>query len=232
MSHSTSEWDTPTSSPPAPPRGPRADRAGARARVVLASASAAVLLAALVGCSPGTTTDAGATPPPSSQVAVDPNAPETNPPGDIPDNQVFVAYSPPGQSFSVSVPEGWARTEAGGTTTFTDKLNSVAIDVRSPSAPPTVQQVTSQDLPAIAAGGSGYAEGSTSEVTRSAGTALLSTYRLDGPPDPVTGKVVNDDVERYVFFRDGTQVVLTLAGPHGADNVDPWRIVTDSFAWS
>jgi len=26
--------------------------------------------------------------------------------------------------------------------------------------------------------------------------------------------------------------VLTLSGPVGADNVDPWRIVTDSLAWS
>jgi hypothetical protein len=26
--------------------------------------------------------------------------------------------------------------------------------------------------------------------------------------------------------------VLTLTGPVGADNVDPWKIVTDSFKWS
>jgi len=31
--------------------------------------------------------------------------------------------------------------------------------------------------------------------------------------------------------HSGTEVVLTLAGPKGADNVDPWRTVTDSLAW-
>jgi hypothetical protein len=39
-------------------------------------------------------------------------------------------------------------------------------------------------------------------------------------------------VERYVFFHKGKDVVLTLSGPKGADNVDPWRIVTDSLRWS
>jgi len=39
------------------------------------------------------------------------------------------------------------------------------------------------------------------------------------------------NVERYAFWRAGTTVILTLSGPQGADNVDPWRMVTDSFGW-
>ncbi len=66
---------------------------------------------------------------------------------------------------------------------------------------------------------------------RKAGPVVLVTYRADAPPDPVTAKVVHDDVERYEFWRNGTEAVLTLSGPMGADNVDPWRIVTDSFGW-
>ena len=68
-------------------------------------------------------------------------------------------------------------------------------------------------------------------MQRSAGTAVRTVYRVDGPADPVTGKTVNDDVETYTFWRNGRQVTLRLSGPHGADNVDPWKIVTDSFAW-
>jgi len=52
------------------------------------------------------------------------------------------------------------------------------------------------------------------------------------PPDPVTGKTVTDSVERYVFTHGGRTAVLTLSGPRGADNVDPWRIVTDSLRWT
>ncbi len=59
------------------------------------------------------------------------SAPEINAAGDIPDNQAFVAFTPPAGGFSVKVPEGWARTEAGGVVTFTDKANSVHITSRA-----------------------------------------------------------------------------------------------------
>jgi hypothetical protein len=61
---------------------------------------------------------------------------------------------------------------------------------------------------------------------------VLATYRADSSPDPVTGKVVHDDVERYELWRSGTTAVVTLASPKGSDNVDPWRKVTDSFTWT
>lgn len=141
-------------------------------------------------------------------------------------------FTPDGQLFTVSVPEGSFRTQVGSTTTFTDNLNSVTIDALTTSTAPTVDGVLATDVPRIAGSAAGYQAGETSEVGRTVGTAVLSTYRADAAPDPVTNRVVNDDVERYVFFHDGTEVVVTLAGPHGAANVDPWRIVTDSFAWS
>jgi len=48
----------------------------------------------------------------------------------------------------------------------------------------------------------------------------------------VTGKVVRDAFERYTFYRAGKRVDLTLSGPTNADNVDPWRIVSDSLRWN
>ena len=47
-----------------------------------------------------------------SQTAVQgetPVAPEKNPPGDIPDTQVFVEYRSAGGGYQLEVPEGWAR---------------------------------------------------------------------------------------------------------------------------
>src|SRR5690349_2252165 len=72
----------------------------------------------------------------SSSGAPNPNAAENSPPGDIPDNQVYVRYHPPGAHFSVKVPEGWARAQTRGTVTFTDKLNSVAMRERPASGKP------------------------------------------------------------------------------------------------
>ena len=150
-------------------------------------------LAVLAGAcgSGGASPSGGSTPttttPPSEASR---NAPEVNPAGDIPDNQVFVPYSPPGGRFTVKVPEGWGRTARAGTVSFTDKLNTISMESRPAPAAPTVASARQAELPAI----------------RSAS-------------------------RRYEYWRGGTEAILTLAGPLGADNVDPWRIVSDSFRW-
>jgi len=61
---------------------------------------------------------------------------------------------------------------------------------------------------------------------------ILLTYQGDSTPDQVTGKVVRDAFERYTFSRAGKRIDLTLSGPTNADNVDPWRIVSDSLRWN
>ncbi|MFD8810871.1 hypothetical protein ACFV23_05110, partial [Streptomyces sp. NPDC059627] len=175
----------------------------------------------------------GAGPPPS-RGRTPPAPTESNPPGDIPDNQVYVPYRPAGGSFTgftLKVPEGWARTGQGGTTAFTDKLNTVRITAVSASGAPTVGSVTNTVVPQLRSQVAKFASPKVSEVTRHAGRVVLLTYQGDSARDPVTGKVVRDAFERYAFYRAGHEVDLTLSGPVKADNVDPWRIVSDSFAW-
>jgi hypothetical protein len=202
---------------------------------------AVVSLLVLAGaCSSGSSTGSGATSStngaPSTTTttaagAVDPNAPETNAAGDIPDNQVFVTYTAPSGDYSLKVPEGWARTEAAGVVTFTDKLNSIRMETTAASAAPTVASASQNEVPAIKAASTNYEAGKVTQVTRKGGAAVLITYRADGPADPVTGRRTHNDVERYEFWKNGSEVILTLSGPQGADNVDPWKIVTDSFAF-
>jgi hypothetical protein len=155
---------------------------------------------------------------------------ESNPPGDIPDNQAFVAYR--GPQFEVSVPEGWARTTRGGRVEFADKYNDIAItSTRTPSAP-TVASVRSHDVTSIRTNSPGFVPGPITTVHRGAGAAVLMRYQALSPVNPVTGKVATEAVERYLFWRAGTEVALTLSAPVGSDNVDPWRKITDSFAWT
>lgn len=181
----------------------------------------AVLLA---GCGRGTT-------PRTATSAPDPNAPEQNAAGDIPDNQVFVPFSPADHRFTVTVPEGWARTTDGAATVFSDKFNSVRVEALARPQATTVRTATAQEVPALR-GLPGYAAGSVDTVRRTAGDAVLITYEAASPSDPVTGKTITDAVERYEFWHGGQEVVLTLSGPKGADNVDPWRTVTDSLRWA
>lgn len=151
------------------------------------------------------------------------NTTEVSPAGDIPDNQAFVPFTPPRGGYTVKVPEGWAQTGKGRATTFTDKLNSITVEAAPARAAMTVSEAR-QAAPARPA--------HVDTVRRSAGQAVRTKYLATSKPDPVTGKVTKDAVERYVFFHNGRRVVLTLSGPNGADNVDPWKIVSDSLRWT
>ena len=155
---------------------------------------------------------------------------EVSPAGDIPDNQAFVTYTAPDGSYAVDVPEGWARSGAGSTTTFTDKLNSIELDTSAAPTTPTVETATSDVVPALAAR-PGFRLVGVTTVPRTAGPAVRIAYRADGSPDPVTGRRTPAEVERYEFWRDGRQLTITFSSPVGADNVDPWKTVTDSVRW-
>lgn len=195
-------------------------------RTLSAVLTGLVVLTGAAACS--SSSGSGSSPSSSASAA----APETNPAGDIPDNQVYVTWSPPGGGFSVRVPEGWARQASGPATVFSDKFNSVRVERSSAAQAPTDQSVRSVDLPAVARSAKNVTVGKVSTVRRQGGNAVLATYRADSAADRVTGKSVQQDVERYVFWKNGTRVVLTLSGAVGADNVDPWRTVTDSFRWT
>jgi hypothetical protein len=145
---------------------------------------------------------------------------------------VFVPYAAPDGAFTVEVPEGWARTDAGGAVSFTDKLNIVALQELTGRPRPTPDSVRAGELADLAAHGRNVTPGTVEQVTLPADPAIHATYAADAEPDPVTGRTVRDDVELYVFWQDGTEVLLTLSGPHGADNVDPWKKISTSFAWN
>lgn len=187
---------------------------------------AAVLALGTAGCGAASSSGGGTAKP------VDPNTAEVNPAGDIPDDQAFVAYSPPGGGYSVKVPEGWARSSSGGATTFTDKLNSIRMESAPASGAVSTAAAKRTELPTLAKSIRGFRPGGVTQVTRNAGSAVRITYLAESAADPVTGKVSRDAVERYLFVHNGKKVVLTLTGPKGADNVDPWKIVTDSVRWT
>src|SRR6478752_5729841 len=102
-----------------------------------ASLALALLLAILAGCGGSS----------SSTQPANPNAKESSPAGDIPDNQAYVAYSPPGADYSVKVPEGWARTAAGGAVTFTDKLNAIRMEEGAANGGAGLAAVKRSELP-------------------------------------------------------------------------------------
>ncbi len=214
------------------PRSPHmaVDHTGGRMQSRKIVAAGAVTLAlSVAGCGSGSNRGSGGG---SASAGVNPNGPEINPAGDIPDNQAFVRYVSRSGGFSVKVPEGWAQKSTRGAVTFSDKLNSIRVETVPAQSALTVGQATRSEVPKLAAVSQGFRLRSVSSVSRSVGNAVRTLYLADSAPDPVTGKVATDAVERYVFFHKGRDVNLTLTGAKGADNVDPWRIVTDSLRWT
>ena len=202
-----------------------------RRRLVL-PIGAAVLALAIAGCGGSSSGSSKAATSPSaapSTTGPNPNGPEVSPSGDIPDNQAFVPYRGPG--FVVSVPEGWAQSTTASGVQFSDKLNSITARSQQGGAL-TAAQARSTTVAKLAAAREGFVPGSVTVVRRKAGPAVRITYRATGTTDPVTGKTPTDAVEQYVFVHNGKRLTLTLSGPKGADNVDPWRIVTDSVRWT
>jgi hypothetical protein len=189
------------------------------------AAGAVVLALGVAAC--GSSSSGG-----SSTKAANPAVADSAPPGDIPDNQAYVRFTPPGGGFTVKVPEGWSQRSAGGAVVFSDKLNAIRIESRKASAALTVASARRGEVARLSQAVKGFQPGKVSMVTRKAGTAVRMTYLATAAANAVTGKAGTDAVERYVFFHNGRDVVLTLSGPKGADNVDPWRLVTDSVRWS
>jgi hypothetical protein len=156
---------------------------------------------------------------------------ESSPPGDIPDNTAFIAYRAHG-GFRFQVPEGWARTNTHSGVTFTDKLNTVAASWLPAASPRTAASAKQVEVPQLRTTERAFRLQDVTSVSLRGGKAVLITFRENSEPNPVTGKQYRLDVQRFEFFRAGTEAVLTLSSPVGADNVDPWRIISESFAWS
>jgi len=172
---------------------------------------------------------------------------ESNPPGDIPDSTQFVPYRSAKGHFLVRIPEGWSRTTTGTSVSFTDKLNTVTVTWSPSSSAPTVSSVTSKQVPSLRSSERAFSLGkvldcapsctipySTNpiDVSLPSGSAVVLTYEENSAPNSVTGKQYRLEVVRFDFFHSGEEADLVLSGPVGADNVDPWRLVAQSFRWT
>ncbi len=160
-----------------------------------------------------------------------PIAPETNPPGDIPDSQVFITYTSP-LGFSLKVPEGWARSDRADGARFVDKYDSVDLSAITASSVPTVKTVRANEAILLVKNGRAVKITSIKSMKLPAGNAVLIAYTSNSERNTVTGKQIRLDNNRYVLFKAGQIVSLDLSAPLGADNVDQWTLMADSFHWN
>jgi hypothetical protein len=159
-----------------------------------------------------------------------PLAAEKSPPGDIPDNQVFVTYRSP-LGFSLKTPEGWARHEEAHAVSFNDKYNEVRVEVTPRAAAPTLAGLKQEEVAALEKQANAVRVDSVKEVKLPAGPAIVVRYHANSAANPVTNKAVRQENARYYLWRGGRLATLTLSAPAGADNADQWNLMARSFAW-
>jgi hypothetical protein len=158
-------------------------------------------------------------------------APEKNPPGDIPDTQVFISYHSK-SGFSLKVPEGWARTETADGASFVDKLDGVVITETAESKVPTVSSLKSGYVPYLEKQSRAFKIGKIEPVKLPVGPAFRITFTSNSEPNPVSNKQVRLENAIYIYHAGGKTVSLQLYAPYGADNVDQWNLMSRSFKWN
>lgn len=157
---------------------------------------------------------------------------EDNPPGDIPDNVAYVAYTNAAGKYSFNHPEGWSETTTGSTVTYTDKLNGVQVELGKLTTAPTVDSAKQQDVLALTSSQAAFELRSVSAATVPGGTGVRIVYRRNSAPDPVTSRQYRDEVERYELVSGGREVIVELFGPVGSDNVDAYKTMITSLKLS
>jgi len=160
-----------------------------------------------------------------------PLAPETNPVGDIPDSQVFVSYEASPGGYLLDVPEGWARSVNGSDVSFVDKFDGVSVTLKPAASAPTAESAAQNEVAALAQTQRAFQVGRVTDITLPEGQAVRITATANSDPDAVTGKQIRLEEEIYVFYRNGTEASFQLWAPQGADNVDQWKRMSESFRW-
>ncbi len=160
-----------------------------------------------------------------------PIAPENNPTGDIPDSQVFVKYTSNQGGYDMEVPEGWARTTKGMDVTFQEKLDGLSVTVTNAAGPSDVESIRKNQAGLLKKTERAVRIKRIQNIKLSNGSAVLMVYESNSEPDPVVNKQVRLENSSYFYYKNHKLAELKLWAPLGADNVDQWNRISNSFRW-
>ena len=158
-------------------------------------------------------------------------APEKNPPGDIPDSQVFITYTSP-LGVSLKIPEGWSRKERADGAAIFDKYGVIDVAISSLPTAPTAASAKTGEAVELERNGRAVKIASIKDIVLPAGPAVQIVYTSNSDANAVTGKHIRLENERYLIGRAGKLATLTFSAPAGADNADQWKLMHDSFKWN
>jgi len=192
----------------------------------------------LVGCGSGESTNNNSTAektaprtaasPPSSESGA-PSEAQSAATGDIPDNQVFLTYDNRAAGYSIRYPEGWARKGSASDVTFQDRANVIHVVIakgapQSPASASAGLAELKRTDPTVKAG-------QPQRITIAGAPVIKLTYTRLSAADPVTGKRLPLTIDRYEYAHGGKVAIVDLGTPKGVDNVDAYRMISETFRW-
>ncbi len=200
----------------------------------------ALCVFALAGC--GGASNTPATPTTTAAISTQPATSSTEQPApvssgaqvtgsDIPDTQVFVTFTSSPGKYQLVVPEGWAQSANGTDVSYTSNLDGLQVTLTSAAAQPTANSVRTEQVITLQQTGRAVQNVVVKDVKLPGGPAVLISYTSNSDPNSVTGKQVRLENNRYLFFKNGKLATITLFAPVGADNVDQWLRIANSFKW-
>ena len=146
--------------------------------------------------------------------------------GDIPDNQVFLVFRSAAAGWLMKYPEGWAQSGSGTHVTFQDKNNIVRVIVlRGPPATPASIHAELASLKHV------HVLSGPATIQVHGSPSFKVVYTTASAANPVTGKRVTLQVDRYYLSHAGMEAIVDLGTPKGVDNVDAYRLMIESFRW-
>jgi hypothetical protein len=134
-------------------------------------------------------------------------------------------------------PEGWARQGSGKRVVFRDKNNVVRVVIEpgtasAASARAAVTALASRTpslkVQSVTPHPSCTNGGTTEQLPN---VAAKVVYTTKSAPNPVTGKRVVLQVDRYYLGHGAQRAVVDLGTPQGVDNVDAYCQMIKSFRW-
>jgi hypothetical protein len=108
--------------------------------------------------------------------------------------------------------------------TFTSKLNQVEVRWGARSSAKREINALGRKVPA-------FQLEKLSDVSLPGGRASLIQYQQNSKPNALTGQQYRLERLQFDFVRGSREVALTLSSTVGADNVDAWRTISESFRW-
>jgi hypothetical protein len=151
--------------------------------------------------------------------------------GDIPDSQAFIKYASPSERYNLLVPEGWGMTGAGTNMKFADKYNGVRVQIVNFNGSLSIEKVKADLVPILNKDNRAVTIVDIANLTRKGGDSIMVNFESNSDINPVTNKQIRLEDKAYFFYDKGRVAILTVWAPYGADNVDQWNLISNSFRW-